>query len=456
MPAVSFLMNPKNFSSVYEDLLACIQDNSAVIGIIGMGYVGLPLAITFAESGFVVFGFDINPEKAGILNAGKSYINSISSNRIGSQVESGNFSATSDYDQLNEVDIIIICVPTPLKQNRVPDLSYIEATAVSIVPHLKKGHLVILSSTTYPGCTRMVLKPLLEQSTKKSGLDFYLAYAPEREDPGNSDFQTAQIPKIIGGDTPDALRIAEALFDKIVVKTVSVSSIDVAEAVKLTENIFRSINIALVNELKVIYRNLDINIWEVIEAASTKPFGYMPFYPGPGLGGHCIPIDPFYLTWRANEVGESTRFIELAGEINTTMPEKVISSLENSNFDLNGLLLSDSSVLVLGIAYKKNIDDTRESPALKIIELLQKRGATVEFYDPYIAKIPITRDYPDLAGKESIEWSRELIAEFDAVLICTDHDNIDFELVSKNASLIIDTRNVFKDKKIYSSTIIQA
>lgn len=449
-------MNQSTSPSVDMDLLECIHDNSAVIGVIGMGYVGLPLAITFAEKGFSVFGFDIDPKKAKILNAGGSYISHIASERIASQVNNTKLTATSDFSKITAVDVIIICVPTPIRKNKEPDLSYIEATAESIVPYMKKGQLVILGSTTYPGCTRLVLKPILERSKMKSGLDFHLAYAPEREDPGNAEFDTPHIPKVIGGDTTDALTITSALFEKIVIQTIPVSSMDVAEAVKLTENIFRSVNIALVNELKGIYRNLGINVWEVIDAASTKPFGYMPFYPGPGLGGHCIPIDPYYLTWRANEVGEKTRFIELAGEINTNMPTRVTDTLEQKNFELTGKTLTNSSVLILGVAYKKNIDDTRESPAFKIMELLEERGAAVDFYDPFIDRIPPTRDYPGFAGRKSIEWSIELIAEFDVVLICTDHDNVDYDAVAQKARLVVDTRNVLGNAEHNTSSITRA
>ena len=449
-------MNQRTTPSVDMDLLECIHNNSAVIGVIGMGYVGLPLAITFAEKGFSVFGFDIDPKKAEILNKGGSYISHIASDRIASQIKNIKFTATSDFSYLSSVDVIIICVPTPIKKNKEPDLVYITATAETLVPYMRKGQLVVLGSTTYPGCTRLVLKPILEKSKMRSGLDFHLAYAPEREDPGNAKFDTAHIPKVIGGDTAEALAITSALFEKIVMRIIPVSSMDVAEAVKLTENIFRSVNIALVNELKGVYRSLDINVWEVIDAASTKPFGYMPFYPGPGLGGHCIPIDPFYLTWRANEVGEKTRFIELAGEINTNMPTKVTNTLEQKNFELTGKKLKNSSVLVLGVAYKKNIDDTRESPAFKIMELLEERGAIVDFYDPFIDRIPPTRDYPGFTGRKSVTWSIELIAKFDVVLICTDHDNVDYDLVAQKARLVVDTRNVLANAEHYTSSIIQA
>ena len=433
-----------------------IQSNTAIIGIIGMGYVGLPLALTFADNGFMVVGFDVDPDKAESLNAGVSYISHIPSEKILGHNKSGRLSVTTEFAVLRDVDAIIICVPTPLTRARKPDLSYVESTAETIVPHLKEGQLIILESTTYPGCTESVLKPILEKSGLRSGKEFYLAYSPEREDPGNTKFATTRIPKIIGGDGAEALKITTALYDQIVVQTVPVSTMDVAEAVKLTENIFRSVNIALVNELKVVYGKMGIDVWEVIEAAKSKPFGYMPFYPGPGLGGHCIPIDPFYLAWRAKEVGEETRFIELAGEINTAMPKKVVKVVEASVLESTGQQLSDTTILLLGVAYKKNVDDTRESPAFTLIKLLEAKGASVEFYDPYVDEIPPTREHSDLAGRQSVDWSGEVIARFDAVLICTDHDDVDYDMVSEHARLIVDTRNVIKKDGPYEAKVNRA
>ena len=437
-----------NKSMSHQDLLNRITDNTAIIGVIGMGYVGLPLAITFADKGFSVVGLDVDPDKVKSLNAGISYIRHVPGESISRHVEGDRINATIDFTALADVDVILICVPTPLNGNREPDLSYVESTAQMIVPHLREGHLIVLESTTYPGCTDSLLKPILEQGGMKSGEDFYLAYSPEREDPGNPEFATSRIPKVVGGDGAQALETATALYDQIVVGTVPVSSMDVAEAVKLTENIFRSVNIALVNELKAIYEKIGINIWEVIEAAKTKPFGYMPFYPGPGLGGHCIPIDPFYLSWRAKQAGESTRFIELAGEINTAMPEKVINTLEQALQDQFNQPLKGASILLIGLAYKKNVDDTRESPAFSLIEIMETRGANVQYYDPHIPEIPITREYAHLAGRRSLDLDGKNNADFDALLICTDHDAIDFVKITEGQKLIIDTRNAISRSEV--------
>lgn len=425
----------------HQGLLKRIKDKTAIVGVIGMGYVGLPLGITFADRGFSVIGLDVDPDKVESLNAGISYIKHIPSEKISHHVEVDRINATIDFTALADVDAILICVPTPLTGNREPDLSYVESTAQMIVPHLREDQLIVLESTTYPGCTENLLKPILEQSGMKSGEDFYLAYSPEREDPGNPEFATSRVPKVVGGDGALALETATALYDQIVVETVPVSSMDVAEAVKLTENIFRSVNIALVNELKTIYEKIGINVWEVIEAAKTKPFGYMPFYPGPGLGGHCIPIDPFYLSWRAKQAGESTRFIELAGEINTAMPGRVINTLEQALHDQFNRSLKGASILLIGLAYKKNVDDTRESPAFSLIEIMETRGATVQYYDPNIPEIPVTRGHAHLAGRRSINLDGKNDVEYDALLICTDHDDIDYARIAKGQKLIIDTRN---------------
>ena len=432
----------------HQDLLKRIKDHTAVIGVIGMGYVGLPLVIAFADKGFSVVGLDVDPDKVESLNSGKSYIKHISGERISHHVEVDRINATIDFTALADVDAILICVPTPLTESREPDLSFVESTAHMIVPHLRAGHLIVLESTTYPGCTANLLKPILEQSGLKSGEDFYLAYSPEREDPGNLEFATSRIPKVVGGDGAQALETATALYDQIVVETVPVSSMDVAEAVKLTENIFRSVNIALVNELKTIYEKIGINIWEVIDAAKTKPFGYMPFYPGPGLGGHCIPIDPFYLSWRAKQAGESTRFIELAGEINTAMPGKVINTLERALQDQFNQSLVAANILLIGLAYKKNVDDTRESPAFALIEIMEARGAIVQYYDPHIPEIPPTREHAHLTGRRSINANAMRDVDYDALIICTDHDDIDYARIAKGQKLIIDTRNAMSSLQI--------
>ena len=423
-------------------LIEKFTSRNARIGVIGMGYVGLPLALTFAGQGFHAFGFDIDETKVDKLMGGEPYIRHLPADATTKLINSGKFTPTADFARLADVDAIIICVPTPLSDDRDPDLSYVESTARSIAPHLRKDQLVVLESTTYPGSCETVLKPILESGGLRSGTDFYLAYSPEREDPGNPDYATAGIPKVVGGDGDAALELACAMYDEIVVQTVPVSSMDVAEAVKLTENIFRSVNIALVNELKTVYAKMGVDIWEVIEAAKTKPFGYMPFYPGPGLGGHCIPIDPFYLSWRAKQVGEETRFIELAGEINTAMPGKVVDELEEALRSGSGKSLKDARILLAGLAYKKNVNDTRESPALVLIELLEERGAKIDYHDPYVPEIPPTREHAALAGRRSVSWTADTIEACDAVLICTDHDDVDYELLAQHARLIVDTRNV--------------
>ncbi|MBL6933139.1 MAG: nucleotide sugar dehydrogenase, partial [Rhodospirillales bacterium] len=391
-------------SPEYRDLLGRFESANALIGIIGMGYVGLPLALACVKSGFSITGFDLDDAKVVALKKGESYLKHIPAEKIRAAVDADKLDATSDFSRLKEMDAVIICVPTPLAPGNVPDLSYVTSTTDEIAKYLRSGQLVVLESTTYPGTTAEVMKPILEASGLKSGQDFYLAYSPEREDPGNPTHETSIIPKVVGGDGEDALKLARAFYDRVVVQTIPVSSLDTAEAVKLTENIFRSVNIALVNELKLIYGKMGIDIWEVIEAAKSKPFGYMPFYPGPGLGGHCIPIDPFYLTWRAEQFGQKTRFIELAGEINTAMPGHVVQVLEDAlkeRFDKN---LDGAKILILGIAYKKNVDDVRESPAFAIIEMLEGMGAETGFYDPHASEIPDTREHMGLAGRKSIEW----------------------------------------------------
>lgn len=419
-----------------------VRDRSVVVGIVGLGYVGIPLALAALRQGFHVIGFDIDQNRVDQLNAGKSAIKHIPMELIVEGVNNGKFVATTDFDRLAEPDALLIAVPTPLTKYREPDLSYVVKTTEAIAKRLRKGQLVVLESTTYPGTTDEVMRPILENTTGlKSGEEFFLAFSPEREDPGNPDFGTSTIPKVVGGDGAAALAMADALYSNLVVKTVPVSSTATAEAVKLTENIFRAVNIALVNELKTVYAAMGIDVWEVIDAAKTKPFGFMPFYPGPGLGGHCIPIDPFYLTWKAREYDITTRFIELAGQINSGMPYLVVNRLSEL-LDLHGRKnLSDARILILGIAYKKNVDDMRESPSLKLIELIEKRGAHVEFYDPYIPVIPPTREHAELTGRKSVDFDARTLSGFDAVLIATDHDDVDYKFLVGNSKLVVDTRN---------------
>ncbi len=436
-------------------LLECFRDRHAKIGVVGLGYVGLPLALTAAKAGFKVLGFDINASHVTRLNGGESYIRHISSERVAEAVANKHLEATGDFTRLNEPDAILICVPTPLTKHREPDLSYVETTARAIARRLRDGQLIVLESTTYPGTTDEVLKPIFEANGMRSGQHFFLAYSPEREDPGNPDFGTSTIPKVVGGDGPEALVLADALYSQLVVRTVSVSSTATAEAVKLTENIFRAVNIALVNELKVVYAAMGVDVWEVIEAARTKPFGFMPFYPGPGLGGHCIPIDPFYLTWKAREYDITTRFIELAGQVNTQMPYYVIERLVEA-VDRSGKPFSRSRILILGAAYKKNVDDMRESPSLKLIELIETRGANVDYHDPHIPELPSTRKHVALAGRRSVCLTPENVSGYDAVLIATDHDAVDYRFVVNHAKLVVDTRNACARAGIVSDRIIKA
>jgi UDP-N-acetyl-D-glucosamine dehydrogenase len=443
-------------NSSSPDPEALYRDKQATVGIIGLGYVGMPLALAAWTAGFRVIGFDVDGAKVDMINRGESYLKHIPAAVIGEAVRAKRLRATVNFSELGAADAIIICVPTPLTSHREPDLSYVEGTARTIAPHLRKGHLVVLESTTWPGTTVEVIKPLLEQTGLRSGKDFYLAFSPEREDPGNPDFSTKAIPKVVGGDDPVAQKLAAALYGAIVSRVIPVSSTKVAEAVKLTENIFRAVNIALVNELKVIYDAMGVDVWEVIEAAKSKPFGYMPFYPGPGLGGHCIPIDPFYLTWKAREYEISTRFIELAGEINVSMPRYVIGKIADALNRRSGRGLRDASVLIVGIAYKKNVEDIRESPAFKLIELLEREGAKTAFYDPHVDAIPKTRDHPALAGRPSIKWDAGAIAAYDAVLIATDHDGVDYAALARHAKLVIDTRNACARAGVRSDNVVKA
>ncbi|MBX9452113.1 MAG: nucleotide sugar dehydrogenase [Mesorhizobium sp.] len=443
-------------SAIYEKLLSSIGSRDARVGIVGLGYVGLPLAVTATNAGFGVIGFDIDAQRVAKVNRGETVIKHIDGALLGDAIAKGKFEATADFARLAEVDAILICVPTPLTRHREPDLSFVVATARSVAGSLRAGQLVVLESTTYPGTTDEVLRPILEEGGLKSGQDFFLAFSPEREDPGNPDFGTSTIPKVVGGDGAHALELANTLYGALVTKTVPVSSAATAEAVKLTENIFRAVNIALVNELKVVYEAMGIDVWEVIDAAKTKPFGFMPFYPGPGLGGHCIPIDPFYLTWKAREYEISTRFVELAGEINTAMPQRVVSQLARAMDARLKRGLNGARILVLGIAYKKNVDDMRESPSLRLIELLEERGAVTAYHDPHIAEIPPTREHAPLTGRRSVELTAQEVAAYDAVLIATDHDTVDYALVVDNAKLVVDTRNACARRDLPNTNVVKA
>jgi UDP-N-acetyl-D-glucosamine dehydrogenase len=411
------------------------------IAVVGLGYVGLPLSLEFARSCVSVLGIDVDPTKVELLNNRQSYIKHILPSTVAELVKSGRFSASTDFSRIKKVEAVIVCVPTPLNKNREPDLSFISQTGRSIAPHLAKGALVVLESTTYPGTTEGELRVVLEEgSGMKAGTDFHLAFSPEREDPANEQSKVKLIPKVVGGYTPACLDRAMALYRTAIHTIVPVSSCRVAEATKLLENIFRSVNIALVNELKLVYAAMGIDIWEVIEAAKTKPFGFMPFYPGPGLGGHCIPIDPFYLTWKAREYGQHTRFIELAGEINTRMPEHVVHRVADA-LNAQRKAIKGSKILILGLAYKPNVDDERESPSYVLMKLLTERGAKVAYYDPYVPVIKPTREHPQFAGRKSIEWNRSTIENFDVVLIATNHSSVNYGELGAWAQCIVDSRN---------------
>ncbi|MBK1670575.1 UDP-N-acetyl-D-glucosamine dehydrogenase [Rhodovibrio sodomensis] len=445
-----------NATNGLGDLLRRIETRDFTVGIVGMGYVGLPLAMTFAANGFHVTGFDSDPKKVEALVAGRSYIKHITHAQVAEARAGDRLSATAEFDRLGEPDAVLLCVPTPLNRNREPDMTYVEASARALARTLRPGQLVVLESTTYPGTSDELIRPILEAGGLTSGTDFYLAYSPEREDPGNKDFATGKIPKVVGGDGADALKLAQAMYDAIVPQTVPVRDLRTAEAVKLTENIFRSVNIALVNELKQVYGAMDIDVWEVIDAAKTKPFGFMAFYPGPGLGGHCIPIDPFYLTWKAREYDMSTRFIELAGEVNVSMPRQVVTKLGEALNARQRRALNGARILLVGLAYKKNVDDPRESPSFKLLDLLTDKGAEVAYHDPYIPKIPSMREYPQYAGKASVALNAETLAEFDAVLIATDHDEIDYATIADSAALVIDTRNAMAKHGYSNPRIVKA
>lgn len=434
------------------DLIAKIESRSARVGVIGLGYVGLPLVIEFCKAGFVVAGFDVDGKKVETLKQGKSYIKHIDSTLLAPHAS--RFTPTSDFSLLSEMDCIVICVPTPLNRNREPEMTYVFNTAKTIAGRLRKGQLIVLESTTYPGTTDEDMRNILEEKGLKAGEDFSLAFSPEREDPNNRDFSTSTIPKVVGGYTEKCLAAAKALYDTIVVKTVPVSSTKVAEATKLLENIYRSVNIALVNELKMLFDKMGIDVWEVIEAAKTKPFGFHAFYPGPGLGGHCIPIDPFYLTWKAREYDFSTRFIELAGEINTSMPYYVVAKVVRV-LNGTGKALKGSRILILGMAYKKDVDDQRESPSLRIIQILSEQGAGISYNDPHVPVCRGHRHYPDI-DMRSVELTEETLDNADMVLLLTDHSAYDYAFIERHARRILDTRNAFGRNGIESGKISKA
>lgn len=445
-----------NSTSQFETLLARIEDRKATVGIVGLGYVGLPLALAGIDAGFKVLGFDINPGRVTAINNADQVISYIGKDVMTAAIESGRLEATTDFARLAEPDALLICVPTPITRHRDPDLSFVRETAEAIAKVLRPGQLVVLESTTWPGTTREIVQPLMEGRGFTVGEHVFLAFSPEREDPGNPHFGTKTIPKVVGADDAQSRELSVKLYESMVSKVVAVSSAAAAEATKLTENIFRSVNIALVNELKLVYGEMGVDIWEVIAAASTKPFGFMPFYPGPGLGGHCIPVDPFYLTWKAKEYGMETRFIELAGQINTAMPRVVVDKMAGALDRAKGKGLNGSKVLVIGVAYKKNVDDTRESPSLVLIELLEQRGAACDFHDPHIDLIPQTREHASLAGRKSQPLSADGLAQYDIVLIATDHDAVDYGLIASNAGLVVDTRNVLSRLGLDAPTTVKA
>ena len=426
-----------------EILLRKLNDKSAVIGIFGLGYVGLPLALRFVEAGYSVVGFDIDVEKINKINNRESYFKHIGKDKIAASVDNG-LSVTIDFSKANEVDALIICVPTPLNKSREPDLSYVISTVELMLPHLRAGQIVSLESTTYPGTTEEELLPRLESVGLKVGEDIFLVYSPEREDPGNQSYETKTIPKICGGHTASCKEAGEALYSIAIDQVVMVSSTKVAELTKLLENIHRAVNIGLVNEMKVVADKMGMDIHEVIAAAATKPFGFTPYYPGPGLGGHCIPIDPFYLTWKAREYGLTTRFIELAGEVNTSMPKWVVAKVTDA-LNNNSLPVKGSKILVLGIAYKKNVDDMRESPSVELMQLLREKGAVIEYSDPYVPTFPNMRKYEfDL---RSVDLTKDVVGSYDCVLLATDHDSFDYGMLETTAKLLVDTRGRYKEPR---------
>lgn len=436
---------------MYEQCLQKIRDQSVKVGVIGLGYVGLPLARTVLNSGFPVIGFDIDQEKIDQLQSGHSYIQSVNSSFIQRQIEEENFEATTNFDRLSEPDVILISVPTPLDENQHPNTKFIEDTAEQIRDQLREGQLIILESTTYPGTTREVLNPILEESGLDAGSDFWVAYSPEREDPGNEQYQMENIPKVVGGINPNSTLLAREFYQQVCVGVVSVDSSEIAEATKLLENIYRSVNIALINELKVIFEKMDIDIWKVIEAASTKPFGFETFHPGPGLGGHCIPIDPFFLAWKAEQTGRQAKLINLAGFINRKMPEYIVDRITD-HFREKEQEISELKGLILGMAYKKDIDDTRESPAMELMDLLEQEGIRTDYHDPHVPEIPDTRDYN--FDKASIDGYPDAMESYDFVLIATDHSFYDPEDILRHANVIFDSRNKMRDSEIVSENVV--
>ena len=439
-----------------SNLLKKIEKREYKVGIVGLGYVGLPLLWTFYTNKMPVIGFDIDENKVNCINKGIPYIKHLGKDMMEEIAESDLCDATSDFTRMPEADALLMCVPTPLDEHREPNMKFVEMTTKTISEHLRKGQLVILESTTWPGTTEDLIIPMLEkESGLKAGTDFYVAYSPEREDPGNINFNTSKIPKVVGGHGQEALDLACALYDTSIVQTVPVSDTKTAEAVKLTENIFRSVNIALVNELKLVYSKMNIDVHEVLDAADTKPFGFMKFTPGPGLGGHCIPIDPFYLTWKAREFEQNTRFIELAGEINTEMPRYVVGqtaeALNSKKKAING-----SNILLIGLAYKPDVDDDRESPTYKLMDYLSELGAEISYYDPFVPEIKPSRQYSHWAGKKSIDWNKETIASYDAVVISTNHSDINYGELAEWANIIIDTRNAMNGNKTINGQVWKA
>lgn len=443
-------------TSLFDTLSQAITSRTARVGVVGLGYVGLPLAVTAAARGFPVTGFDIDQSKMDLLDAGKSYIEAVDGDVLSTVIKADKFDWSTDFAGLAGCQVIVICVPTPLTKHREPDMSYVIDTAKKIAEHLSPGTLVVLESTTYPGTTDEVLTPLLAGGGLEPAQDFWVGFSPEREDPGNTSFKTATIPKIVGGDSAQAIELVSDFYSRVVDKVVPVSSTRTAEAVKITENIFRAVNIALVNELKLIYDAMDIDVWEVIDGAATKPFGFMPFYPGPGLGGHCIPIDPFYLTWKARQYELSTRFIELAGEINVNMPRHVVGRLREVLDVQSGKALSASRVLIVGISYKKNVPDMRESPSVRLMELLLEAGATVDFHDPHVDEIPQMREHMELKGRRSVDMDAIKAGGYDAILISTDHDTVDYAALVGLGIPVVDTRNAIARRDLPMDNVTKA
>ena len=432
--------------TLIHELSSKIQTRKAKIGIIGMGYVGIPLGLEFEKAGFTIIGFDKDKKRVDDINNGKQVMKHISSNLMSEFIKSNRATATTDFTKIQEADCLILCVPTPLDEHEQPDMSYVESATNEISKNISKGQLIVLESTTYPGTTREIVMPLLEKSNLKAGKDFFLAYSPEREDPGNKEFSVSKIPKVIGGYTNNCLQMTCELYDTIVSETVKVSSMETAESTKLMENIFRAVNIAMVNELKLVFDRMGVNIWEVIDAAKTKPFGFMPFYPGPGMGGHCIPIDPFYLSWKAKEFNTEAKFIELAGEINRKMTENIAHRVGKALND-DKKSIRESKILIIGLAYKKDIDDIRESPAIKIMDLLKYKGAKIDYHDPFVNEFRNLR---------SIDLTTKNIQKYDSLIITTDHSEIDYEMIGKHASLVVDTRNIMSSVKKPKSRIVMA